>query len=197
MMTDYTPIFRSSIVTPEPATASSDLKMSDLTGVPVMLVQGEAGDILQKHLADIPANPGDLVEVDQGFVARLRPTEFYLFGTSPAADLPSAAALNNSFVEAKHFAHATELTHGKATLKLAGPVAVEALSKICGLDFDNSVFPNMQVKQTSVAKVKTLIARCDAGSLPIYYLHVGRPFGQYFWDIVWDAGQEFGIVVGN
>lgn len=199
-MTEQNPIFRGPITVQESASSSlvstSDLALSDLTGVQVTLIQGEAGDTLQKHLLNVPAKPGDLVELEEGFVARLTPIEFYLFGKSASAKLPSAADLDDSFIKAKRFAHATDFTNGKAVLKLAGAAAPEALLKVCGLDFHDTAFPNMQVKQTSMAKIKTLIARCDEDDTNTYFLHVDRPFGQYFWDVVWDAGQEFGIVAG-
>jgi sarcosine oxidase gamma subunit len=67
------------------------------------------------------------------------------------------------------------------------------LGKICGLDFHDTIFPNLRVAQTSAAKIKTLIARYDTAERPTYFLHVNRPLGQYFWETVWDAGQEFGL----
>jgi heterotetrameric sarcosine oxidase gamma subunit len=197
-MTEYNPIFRSPIAVPAASIqATFDVGLSDLTGVQVTLIQGESGDILQQHFATIPNQPGDLVEVGQGLLARLAPQEFYLFGLSSEANLPSASELDNSFVQAERFARATDLTHGRAVLKLSGPAAAETLGKVCGLDFHDSIFPTMQVKQTSAAKIKTFIARRDVDGTPVYHLHVNRPFGQYFWDIVWDAGQEFGIVAGH
>lgn len=195
-MTTYTPTFRSPISTPEPATAASDLMVRDRTGIPVTLIQGKADDLLTRYFSEIPANPGDLIDASEGRLARLTPDELYLFGKSQSTKLPSVAELNERFAQASRFAQATDLTHGKAMLKLSGPAAAEALSKICGLDFHNTVFPNLRVKQTSAAKIKTLIARCDEEGRPTYFLHVNRPYGQYFWDIVWDAGQEFGIAVG-
>jgi heterotetrameric sarcosine oxidase gamma subunit len=197
-MSKYNPIFRSPIAVPAASIqATFDVGLSDLTGVQVTLIQGESGDILQQHFATIPNQPGDLVEVGQGLLAGLAPQEFYLFGLSSEANLPSASELDNSFVQAERFARATDLTHGRAVLKLSGPAAAEALGKVCGLDFHDSIFPTMQVKQTSAAKIKTFIARRDVDGTPVYHLHVNRPFGQYFWDIVWDAGQEFGIVAGH
>ena len=197
-MTDYAPIFRSPI-TPisHPQSPISNLTLADLTGVPVILIQGEIDDILKQHFAQIPAKPGDLVEVDGGLLARLTPAEFYLFGLSLAANLPSAATLDDSFSQNQRFAHATDITHGKAVLRLAGVAASEVLSKICGLDFHPTVFPNQHVAQTSAAKIKTLIARYDEGEIPTYFLHVNRPLGQYFWETVWDAGQEFGITTAD
>lgn len=196
-MNNYNPIFRSPITSiPHRPFSLSHLALADLTGLPVILIQVETGDIVKQQFAQIPAKPGDLIEVDGGLLARLTPTEFYLFGMSPTAKLPSAAGLDDSLAQAQRFAHATDLTHGIAVLRLAGNEAGELLSKICGLDFHNSVFPNMHVAQTSAAKIKTLIARCDTNSTLTYYLHVNRPFGQYFWETVWDAGQEFGITNG-
>ena len=199
-MSDYSPMFRSPITLPRPSATSTlasvtpALGVSDLTGAQVTLIQGDAGDILAKHFPAIPAKVGELVVVGQGLLARLTPTEFYLFGRSPAARLLSATQLDDGFKQAGRFAHATDFTHGKAILKLAGSASAEALSKICGLDFHDSVFPNMQVKQSSAAKIKTLIARCDEDNIPTYYLHIDRSLGQYFFETLWDAGQEFGIV---
>ncbi len=206
-MANYSPIFRSPVTVQEPAKVQNpkpalsqvkgpeirNPKLHDLTGAPVTLIQGDAGDILQKQFAQIPARPGDLADTGAGLLARLTPTELYLFGKSPAAELPPATALDDDFAQAKRFAHTTDYTHGKTILRLVGPDAPGVLSKICGLDFHDSVFPNMRVAQTSAAKIKTLIARYDEADTPAYFLHVNRPFGQYFWEIVWDAGQEFGI----
>ena len=204
-MTDYTPIFRSPITSIlHPASPISHLPsqisnliLSDLTGVPILLIQGEVDDILKQHFAQIPARPGDLVEVSGGLLARLTATQFHLFGVSPAVNLPSAATLDNSFAQNQRFAHATDITHGQVVLRLAGLAASEVLSKICGLDFHQTVFPSQHVAQTSAAKIKTLIARYDTGETPTYFLHVNRPLGQYFWETMWDAGQEFGLTTAD
>ncbi len=182
-MTEYTPIFRSPIVMPEPATTASDLSVVDLTGIPITDVQGAVDTFMDNG----PATPGDLMAIDDGLAARLTPRELYLFGLFPNATIPSQSDHDDIYL--------TDFTHLRAALKLSGPAASEMLTKISGLDFHDSVFPNMQVKQSSAAKIKTLIARCDEADVPVYHLHLNRPLGQYFWDIVWDAGQEFGITV--
>jgi heterotetrameric sarcosine oxidase gamma subunit len=193
-LSDYNPIFRSPITSiSSPTSPTSTLTLTDLTGVPVILIQGDAGDTLKQHFAQIPARPGDLVEGGDSLLARLTPTEFYLFGLSPRANLPSAAVLDDSFARAQRFAHATDYTHGKAVVRLAGAAAGEVLSKICGLDFHDTVFPNMKAAQASAAKIKALFVRRDENDIPTYFLHVNRTLGQYFWETVWDAGQEFEI----
>ncbi len=190
-MPDFQPIFRSPInpANLQPQSFSVSLTLIDLTGAPVVLVQGQAEAMLQKQFGRVPAKPGELLDVGEGLLARLTAREFYLFGRTPNANLPSAADLD------EQLAHATDLTHGLAVLRLQGAQAAELLSKICGLDFHEAVFPSGRVAQTSAAKIKTLIARCDEGDTPTYFLHVDRPSGQYFWEVVWDAGQEFGLSV--
>jgi heterotetrameric sarcosine oxidase gamma subunit len=190
-MSNFHPIFRSPIAGPVATAKGAELHLIDLSGVPIIVIQGEAEDALKKQFSDIPAKPGDVVEIEAGFLARLTPQEFYLFGNSAEAKLPSATELEASFEG--DFAHTTDYTHGQTLLKLRGAEAAEALSKICGLDFHDPVFPNMRVKQTSAAKIKTLLARIDENGEPTYHLHVSRPLGQYFWETLWDAGQEFGI----
>jgi heterotetrameric sarcosine oxidase gamma subunit len=198
MMSDYNPIFRSPITSvSSPTSPTSNLTLADLTGVPVILIQGGAGDTLKQYFDQVPAKPGDLVEVDGGLLARLTPTEFYLFGLSPSAELPTASALDDSFAQAQRFAHATDYTHGRAVMCLTGAAAWQVLSKICGLDFHDTVFPNMRAAQTSAAKIKALIVRRDEGNTPTYFLHINRPFGQYFWEVIWDAGQELGLTTGG
>lgn len=198
-MSTYNPIFRSPITTSlAPTLPPAELTLADLTGAPVIHIQGEARDLLQTYFAQIPAKPGELVDVDGGLLARLTPAEFYLFGLSASASLPTAADLDNAFAQARRFAHATDYTHGKAVLRLSGAAAPDLLSKMCGLDFYDTVFPSGRVAQTSAAKIKTLIARYDRGQTPVYYLHVNRPLGQYFWEVAWDAGREFGLTAtGN
>lgn len=199
-MSAYDPIFRSPITIPElqspisdPPSPMPNLTLSDLTGAPVALIQGEARKILENQFGTVPQNPGGLVDVGEGLLACLTPLEFYLFGKTAAAELPSVAGLNSQM----EHVHASDLTHGKAVLRLLGSQAGELLKKICGLDFFESSFPNLYVAQSSVAKIKTLIARYDRGNTPAYFLHVERALGQYFWETVWDAGQEFGIALGH
>jgi heterotetrameric sarcosine oxidase gamma subunit len=196
-MATYNPIFRSPITHYQSHSDASqspipNLQLSDLTGVQVTLIQGEMSDVLP--FAAVPAKRGEVVEVDGGLLVRLTPANLYWFGLSPAAKLPGMAELDDTFAGNGRFARATDLTHGKAVLKLAGAASRDVLSKICGLDFYDRLFPNMFVAQTSAAKIKTLIVRADQGNVLTYFLHVERSLGQYFWEVVWDAGQEFGKI---
>ena len=69
------------------------------------------------------------------------------FGKTAGINIPQAADMDRQLATAGHFAHTTDLTHGKAVIKLAGPAASETLSKLCGLDFANDTFPPGQAKR--------------------------------------------------
>ncbi len=191
-MTTGKPVFRSALAEAAPASFdSSAIQLSDLSGMGAIVVQGDVGEVLQTRWPDVPDKPGDMIDVDGALLGRLTSREFYLFARLPSAALPSVTELNERFARAGRSAHATDHRHGKAVLQLSGSAASQTLSKICGLDFDDKAFANMQIRQSSAAKVKALIARCDADGTRVYFLHVSRPCSQYFWDTVSDAAWEF------
>jgi len=189
-MTEYQPIFRSPIAPVTTGGLTGGVQVQDVTGLPVILCQGRAADALQATFGAVPDKPGAVVAVSGGALACLTPTVYYGFGFSAGATWPTADTLNESLPPP---VRAIDMTHGLAALRLQGPAAAELLPKICGLDFSERAFPNQWAAQTSAAKIKTLIIRLDEKTIPTYYLAVDRSLGQYFWDVLVDAGQEFGI----
>jgi len=65
------------------------------------------------------------------------------------------------------------------------------------LDWDDAITPDGAVVSASVAKAGCDIVRFDGDSdHPSYLLACDRSFGQYLFDAILDAGDEFGINVG-
>lgn len=195
-MTASAPVFRTAI--PAAAVApveSTRVTLRDLSGVGVILIQSDVGTALATRWPALPQAPGQVSEAGDALLCRLTPSELYFLSTSPSAPLPPADELNAELSGAGCFAHATDYRHGSAVLRLSGPDAVGTMRKICGLDFSDSAFPNLAVRQTSAAKIKTLIVRSDErggkGGGHRYYLVVNRPFGEYMWHTVRDAALEF------
>src|SRR5262245_52279985 len=121
-MAKFQPIFRSPIggsqnpksFNPAKSDKIQNLKLIDLTGAPIVRIQGPAGERLQGLFPAVPAKPGDVVDLGQGLLARLRPQEFYLFGKTLEAILPTAAELDGHFAGSEQPIHATDYTHGQA-----------------------------------------------------------------------------------
>jgi heterotetrameric sarcosine oxidase gamma subunit len=86
-----------------------------------------------------------------------------------------------------------DLTHGRALVRLTGPAADQALSKVCAIDLGDAATPDGAAFRTSVAKLATDVIRDDVRLERSYLLHCERSSGQYLYDALLDAGREFGI----
>src|SRR5215468_8015107 len=85
---------------------------------------------------------------------------------------------------------ATDVTHGRALIRLTGPRAADVLAKVCGIDTaDGAAF------RTAVAAVATDVIRDDTGGVPSYLLHCERSSGAYLFGELLAAGGEFGIEI--
>lgn len=91
------------------------------------------------------------------------------------------------------FATVIDLTHGRALLRLTGQAAPRALAKVCSIDLSEPMCPNGASFRASVANVVTDVVRHDRNAARSYLLHCERSSGQFLFDALLDAGQEFGV----
>jgi heterotetrameric sarcosine oxidase gamma subunit len=88
-----------------------------------------------------------------------------------------------------------DATHGRALMRITGAQAPDLLAKVCGVDFSEEVTPDGAAFRSSVAKLVTDVVRDDRAAERSYLLHCERSSGQYLFDALIDAGDEFGIEV--
>jgi heterotetrameric sarcosine oxidase gamma subunit len=88
-----------------------------------------------------------------------------------------------------------DATHGRALMRIIGAKTVDLLAKVCGIDFSEEVTPDGAALRSSVAKLVTDVVRDDRDGERSYLLHCERSSGQYLFDALIDAGDEFGIEV--
>lgn len=124
------------------------------------------------------------------------PGEWLVIGPAGTArtlreHLESAATATGEFVSV------LDLTHGRALLRLRGRRSADVLNKICGIDLHDASTPDGAALRTSVAGLATDLVRDDGPGPgePSYLLHCERSSGQYLFDVVLDAGTEFGMEV--
>ena len=72
---------------------------------------------------------------------------------------------------------ATDLTHGRALMRLTGARGDEVLAKVCGIDTGDGITPDGAAFRSSVAAVATDVIRDDAGGVRSYLLHCERSSG--------------------
>ena len=90
---------------------------------------------------------------------------------------------------------ATDVTHGRALVRLTGPRAADVLAKVCGIDTSEPITPDGAAFRTAVAAVSTDVIRDDTGGVPSYLLHCERSSGAYLFGELLTAGGEFGIEI--
>jgi sarcosine oxidase subunit alpha len=133
------------------------------------------------------------VFVAEGFCCRLGSNQALMI-TAPA----TMAAVEQTFKQqvgaANGCVHLTNVTSALAAVHLVGPCSRELLHKLTALDLSPPQFSNLTCAQGSVAKVHALVVRADVGNEPAYEVYCGREYGEYLWDTLMDAGQEFGVV---
>jgi sarcosine oxidase, subunit alpha len=88
-----------------------------------------------------------------------------------------------------------DLTHGRALVRITGARAPNLLAKVCGIDFSEEVTPDGAAFRSSVAKLVTDVVHDDLDGEKSYLLHCERSSGQYLFDALLDAGDEFGTEV--
>lgn len=90
--------------------------------------------------------------------------------------------------------HLTNLTSALAAVQLVGPYSYELLRKLTALDLSPNRCTDLICGQGEVAKISALVVRADMGRELAYEVYCGREFGEYLWDTLTDAGQEFSAV---
>lgn len=197
-MADVRPLARSPIAAAEPVQVVGGWEVSGRrSGAPLRLAdRTPLAKVLLRAAPDSPAAralgvPFRRARRDEYgvLIVGSGPTEWLLLGaagTAPdvAAGLQAAGGEQASIVD---------LTHGRALVRLTGADAPRLLGKVCAIDLSPAVTPNGAAFRSSVAKVATDVIRDDAGGDRSYLLHCERSTGQYLFDALLDAGQEFGI----
>jgi heterotetrameric sarcosine oxidase gamma subunit len=93
------------------------------------------------------------------------------------------------------FVSVTDLTHGRALVRVTGPDAAELLARLCGADLHDDMAPDGAALRSAVAGVATDIVRDDRATVPSYLLHCERSSGQYLFGALVSAGESLGIGV--
>ncbi len=88
-----------------------------------------------------------------------------------------------------------DLTHGRALVRLTGAESPRVLAKLCAADLDDDLVPDGAALRTAVAAVATDIIRDDTDGTRSYLLHCERSVGQYLFDVLLQAGAEYGLAV--
>ena len=183
--------FESPVVRRYPTAESGHLTLTDSSATVKWLVRAAAGGAVAARL---DASFGSS-RVAQGgaLVLGSRPGEWIVLG---AAGTVAEAVAGLEGLDPSDFVSALDWTHGRALFRVTGQDAPRMLEKVCSLDWSEEMTPDGAVASASVAKVTCDIARNDVDGTASYLVFCDRSFGQYLFDALIDAGDEFGLSVG-
>jgi glycine cleavage system aminomethyltransferase T len=88
----------------------------------------------------------------------------------------------------------TDVTAAYSTIGVWGPQARNVLQAIGETDFSNEAFPFGTCKYVDFGTVNVLASRISYVGELGWELYVSFEQGAKLWDMVWEAGQKFGIV---
>ena len=174
----------------EIAAAQESLVLADETPNGKLLLEGDEAESVLMEVFDI-----DSLKVNEGRtgIYRLR-NDLFFISTPPSREISAQKKLRNASTASEQFVTVTDITHGRVEIRVIGPDSQALLSKVCGLDFHPSAFPNETAKQSSLAKTTQLIIRRDIGELSAFSIIGSQSLGSYVWDTMMEAGREFGAV---
>ena len=179
----------------ELAAAQQRVAVADVSSNGKIIVQGNQAHAFLTVVLDLPAvdiNEGTLV-MDVG-VYRLR-NDIFFISTLPGKEEIIKEILVAATQKSDQFITITDVTHGRSEILVIGPSSPELLSKLCGLDFHPSIFPDMVAKQSSFAKTSQLIIHRDIVGLVAFSIIGARSLGEYLWSTIIEAGREWDITL--
>ena len=174
----------------EVAAARERIALADEMPNGKLLVEGDQAESVLMDAFDLGS-----LKINEGRdgIYRLR-NDLFFISTPPGREVSAQKKLTTASAASEQFVTVTDVTHGRVEIRVIGPDSQALLSKVCGLDFHPSAFPNETAKQSSLAKTTQLIIRRDIGELPTFSIIGTQSLGPYVWDTMMEAGKEFGVV---
>ncbi len=171
------------------ASGGGAILLEDRSGLVKLLLRGKATDnafleAAQNALGlDLPCAPNRSAEGVSSMVYWTQPDEWLL------ACAPGAADVIRDALQAANLIF-TDVTDGRAALRLSGTRSTDLLRKGTSLNLHPRVFEPGHCAQGKLAQCGVLLSR--PGKALAYDIFCERSFAEYLWFWLEDAAREFG-----
>jgi sarcosine oxidase subunit gamma len=181
--------------------ADAGVQLTELPGRALINVRGDISDAafkvaLKKAVgAEPPATAGTVSGRASGpGILWLGPNEWLVSG-EPGSEQAMVETLGKAL--AGQFAAVTDVSEGRAVIRLEGKNARDVLSKGCPLDLHPKALGPGNCAQTILGRSDMLLHCFSAGrgKAEAFHVYVGRSFAEYAWTWLEDAGREYGVQV--
>ena len=133
------------------------------------------------------------IAIDDGVACRLSEFHYYITATTGGADRVYQSMLKwNS--QWRLDLDISNVTSAYCGINIAGPNARHVLTKLqSDIDFSSDAFPYMGVRTGVISNIPARVIRVGFVGEIGYEIHVPQLVGEALWDLVIEAGHEFGI----
>ncbi len=168
---------------------STSVVLSDLSWTGKWQAKGQDLDRdLGPSVAGAVPAPGRVAGTRTGCLCRITPGEaLFLDQDGLPEQRPASGERGDGCL------HLLERTDGLARMALWGPESRRVLAKLSTLDLRESARPTGTCAAAPMAGVRVLLVRWDRGRMPTYQILVSAEYAAYLWDMVLDAGREYGL----
>jgi sarcosine oxidase subunit gamma len=174
--------------------ASSSIDIFDLSDLPRSGFKGGGTLVaMQARGLKLENRPNYAFRQDDGILCLvLAATEVFLLG-SLGGNSAKLAELDTTWqIGGAERTYPMPRRHTHAWFALEGDRVPEMLAKLCAVDFRPSVFSDLSIAQTSVARLNSIVLRVDRENRPTYHLLVDSTYFAYMLACLKDAAEEFG-----
>lgn len=169
------------------------LRLLELSGLARLGVKGpRARALLNAAGLDCPAEPNRVTLGAPGvIVAALSRSEF-LLSTTPEASSPKISSVREAWARSPDESYLVEHGESLYCFGLAGARRQDLYARLCSIDFGSPASEPGRVLQTKLARLSTIILRCD-GQGAAYDLILGDvSFATFMWRTLFETAQRFG-----
>jgi len=130
--------------------------------------------------------------IDDGVVTMLAENDYYLTTSTVRAGVTAEWVRYHTRYDGWKF-HMVNLTDAYGVVNLAGPNARKVLEKVADTDVSNETFPFSGYREFSIRGISVRAMRLGFVGELSYEFHVPSSCTQALWDVLEEAGKEFGV----
>ncbi|SMX67651.1 GcvT family protein [Brevibacterium aurantiacum] len=125
--------------------------------------------------------------------------ETYQVGANSNIDLAyiSRAARHQSVADPSKWVTVRETTPGTCCIGLWGPLARDVIAKVTDEDFSDAGLKYFRTKPAVLGGVPVTAMRLSYVGELGWEIYTSADLGSRLWDVLWEAGEEFGIIAGG
>lgn len=131
-------------------------------------------------------------QADGALAAKLAPREILLISDVAGSSNVCHRLAGMACIDEEIEAFPVPRGDGYFWFLVSGGQAGTMFAKICGVDLRPEQIPQLEIAQTSVARMNVVIIRDDLGDAPAYHILGDVASASYLWACLRDAMEEFG-----